>query len=84
MTPKIGDQIKCQGTHKLDPFGNFGCYTCGGAGAIAEWRKACSKCGKEAWFRSGVYTSFDGKEIRSLDGLELIHIASGLLCLECQ
>lgn len=71
-------RIKCQANH-----GDFikGCSSCGGYGTIFEEVKL--DCGHKYWSRPGAYSTYDGKIFTSLDGLKIICLKSGFMCVSC-
>jgi hypothetical protein len=75
---KKGDQIPCQGCAPEAT----GCETCGGYKFVL-CVGACDDCGRTYWTRPGVYTSWEGKRYRSLDGLALVCRADGVRCVPC-
>lgn len=61
-----------------------GCGTCGGRKVIMTQRQACA-CGRIAWFREGIWTSYPGKRYYSVDGLEMV--CQGIesdRCIHCE
>jgi hypothetical protein len=60
-------EVPCQRCKPEDT----GCGTCGGRKIVLIQRQACA-CGRVAWFRPGVFTSFKGKRYYSVDGLQMI------------
>lgn len=60
-----------------------GCYTCGGYGYILEKSK-CRLCKREAWFRPGAHTVYEGKHYSSFDGLEFVWHVDGANCIHCE
>lgn len=71
-------RIKCQADH-----GDFskGCSTCGGFGTVFDQVKL--DCGHKYWTRPGTYTMFEGKIFTSLDGLAIICLNIGSMCVTC-
>lgn len=71
--PRLGAKVYCQAKHgPRDPVLGVGCGKCGGFGYVAEWIKACEKCGRLALFRPLVGTTmYAGKRLVSFDGLTI-------------
>lgn len=72
------ERIRCQADH-----GDFkkGCGTCGGHGTVFDQVRL--DCGHKYWTRPGAYTVFEGKVFTSLDGLNIICLKNGSMCLAC-
>lgn len=60
-----------------------GCGTCGGYGVVLV-KKACKGCGRESWVRPGVFTSYEGKEYYTVDGLKMFCHGHTEHCLNCE
>ena len=60
------------------------CSSCGGYGYVAELIK-CTMCKRAGWFRPGAYTTYEGKEYTSIDGLEMVdHFVDGEISSNCK
>jgi hypothetical protein len=70
--------VKCQRKHK-----GTGCFTCGGYGVVLAVRK-CPTCGHEALARPGSYTTYDGKQWTTFDGVEVTdYLSKPSVCSFC-
>jgi hypothetical protein len=66
-------EIKCKGCKP----GDSGCSTCGGFKEVLILVTASD--GTEYWTRPGVYTSYEGKEWTSFDGVRLRATKDGVV-----
>jgi len=59
-----------------------GCSRCGGYGIVLV-KKSCASCQTPVWFSPGATTVFEGKKIRSFEGLEMLWQDGRLVCHIC-
>lgn len=72
----MSEKILCQGKSC-----KTGCHSCGGYGVLIQRENL--DCGHYIWTRPYAITVYDGKEFRSIDGLDCIYKNGKYLCLDC-
>jgi hypothetical protein len=75
------NEIKCQAC--TEESRKKGCYRCGGAGIVLREIK-CDLCERTYWTAPVAYTSYEGKQWTSFDGLVLIDHKGSRSCVHCE